>query len=292
MSSIEKMFNMALDIDIKTQDDDNITFSRYVKKTNLDKKKFFSFVKQDKILSKITDRFYSLYSEHDIVFLLIIFYFKHINKKVALPFVFNDMIQDDDIFEYFEIDDKIKKLIQEYCNKYPQDIFVGCYRTSEDGGYIYYVKINETDKTFSIKISDSENEFSYSNKYVNFFTDKKCHNNSFVFVLENNLNLFVGNCVYIFESISSITKFTSPYITANGVGLPIAYDSENNIYLISEKIILKKSDKIDEAIKNAHSFLNILENRIANAYYALSPEDKLSLTINYPFYDFLHKYIV
>lgn len=62
--------------------------------------------------------------------------------------------------------------------------------------------------------------------------------NTFLLHLAGNTYLYIGNCIYIFQSESRIIEYFSP-VGNNDVPYPYAKDEYENIYLLVEKVMIK-----------------------------------------------------
>jgi hypothetical protein len=70
---------------------------------------------------------------------------------------------------------------------------------------------------------------------------KDFEGNSFLFELNNNTYQHVGRNIFTFDSYNKIVKYVSP-IGNNDVPYPYAIDSDGNIYLLIEDVVLINTD--------------------------------------------------
>lgn len=76
--------------------------------------------------------------------------------------------------------------------------------------------------------------------------------NSLLFLIKDNLYMFIGDNIYTFETTDEIVKYISP-VGNNDVPYPYGIDKSGNYYLVNEHVILlsenSKSEKIEDKMK-------------------------------------------
>lgn len=74
---------------------------------------------------------------------------------------------------------------------------------------------------------------------------KSFDGNSILLHLKDNTYLYIGNCIYTFQSESKIIEYLSP-VGNNDVPYPWAKDEDDNYYLLIENVMIKSNKLIDD----------------------------------------------
>jgi hypothetical protein len=73
--------------------------------------------------------------------------------------------------------------------------------------------------------------------------------NTILLHLKNKEYVFIGPEIYSFRSESQIVKYESP-VGNNDVPYPYAVNADNDIFLLSENVIIMHNEKVNERMKN------------------------------------------
>jgi len=178
------------------------------------------------------------------------------------------------------------------------------YDTIWNGDRCFRVKINDN-KVKVIKLEDNHIETNITFEYdvENIYIGQspktkstlysKGHGivgSSILLHIQDNNYIWICNEMYSFTSISKIHYFVSP-VGNNYVPYPYAYDTNNNIYLFIENIVLLNSNKIQtlieceilsrEIYKHFESHEEVKDVIVNDPYvYYYNNEDELSIDIN------------
>lgn len=119
---------------------------------------------------------------------------------------------------------------------------------------------NEIVSEIFIGHSDYNKMTSFSNGF-----GQNYDGNTILLNIENNRYKFIGKYIFTFESINKIIAFVSP-IGNNCVPYPYAIDTNGNIYLLYENVIIKKC-------QNCEPYEYYYKNRKINYSYFINNEE-------------------